>query len=69
MEERNRPVFNRADYYRTALKQLGEYTYERRTIVDIDAETTWEQKKGRGGGARGKAALFNDAPELRRALE
>ncbi|TMF47313.1 MAG: hypothetical protein E6I32_10030 [Chloroflexi bacterium] len=69
MEERNRPVFNRADYYRTALKQLGEYTYERRTIVDIDAETTWEQKKGRGGGVRGKAALFNDAPELRHALE
>src|SRR5436309_2177923 len=27
------PAFNRADYYRTALKQLGEYTYERRTIV------------------------------------
>ncbi len=63
------PAFNRADYYRTALKQLGEYTYERRTIVDIDAETTWEQKKGRGGGVRGKAALFNDAPELRHALE
>lgn len=63
------PAFNRADYYRTALKQLGEYTYERRTIVDIDAETTWEQKKGRGGAARGKAALFNEAPELRHALE
>jgi AAA domain len=63
------PAFNRADYYRTALKQLGEYTYERRTIVDIDAETAWEQKKGRGGSARGKAALFNDAPELRHALE
>ncbi|MBA2680942.1 MAG: ATP-binding protein [Ktedonobacteraceae bacterium] len=62
-------AFNRTDYYRTALKQFGEYTYERRTIVDIDAETTWEQKKGQGGGARGKAALFNDAPELRRALE
>ncbi len=62
-------VFNRADYYRTGLKQLGEYTYERRTIVDIDAETTWEQKKGQGGGARGKAALFHDAPELRHAYE
>jgi hypothetical protein len=62
-------AFNRTDYYRTALKQLGEYTYERRTIVDIDAETTWEQKKGRGGAARGKTALFNDAPELRHALE
>src|SRR6266516_1994090 len=42
-------AFNRADYYRTALKQLGEHTYERRTMVDIDAENTWEQKKGRGG--------------------
>ncbi len=63
------PTFDRADYYRAALKQLGEYTYERRTIVDIDAEITWEQKKGRGGGTRGKAALFNDSPELRRALE
>lgn len=63
------PAFDRADYYRTALKQLGEYTYERRTIVDVDAEVTWEQKKGRGGAARGKAALFNDAPELRHALE
>jgi hypothetical protein len=48
---------------------LTKYTYERRTIVDVDAEITWEQKKGRGGAARGKAALFNDAPELRRALE
>ena len=62
-------AFNRTDYYRTGLKQLGEYTYERRTIVDIDAETTWEQKKGQGGGARGKAALFHDAPELRHAYE
>src|SRR5205823_7654779 len=47
------PAFNRADYYRTALKQLGEHSYERRTIVDIDAENTWKQKKARGGGARG----------------
>ncbi len=62
-------AFNRADYYRTALKQLGEHTYERRTMVDIDAENTWEQKKGRGGAGRGKAAIFNDAPELRHAYE
>jgi hypothetical protein len=62
-------AFNRADYYRTALKQLGEYTYERRTLIDIDVETTWEQKQGRGGGVRGKAALFNDSPELRHAYE
>jgi DNA polymerase III delta prime subunit len=58
-------VFNRADYYRTALKLLGEPFYERRMMVDIDAEQTWE-KKGRG---RTKAAQFNDSPELRQALE
>lgn len=63
------PAFNRADYYRTALKQLGMHTYERRTIIDIDAENTWEQKKGRGGSVRGKVAQFNDSPELRHALE
>jgi DNA polymerase III delta prime subunit len=58
-------VFNRADYYRTALKLLGEPFYERRVLVDIDAEQTWE-KKGRG---RTKTAQFNDSPELRQALE
>lgn len=58
-------VFNRADYYRTALKLLGEPFYERRMLVDIDAEQTWE-KKGRG---RTKTAQFNDSPELRHALE
>lgn len=58
-------LFNRADYYRTALKLLGEPFYERRTMVDINAGETWE-KKGRG---RTKAAQFNDSPELRQALE
>lgn len=37
-------AFNRADYYRTALKQLGEPFYERRLLVDIDTEQTWEKK-------------------------
>ena len=58
-------MFNRADYYRTALKLLGEPFYERRMLIDIDAEQTWE-KKGRG---RTKTAQFNDSPELRHALE
>ncbi len=58
-------AFNRADYYRTALKLLGEPFYERRMLVDIDSEQTWE-KKGRG---RTKTAQFNDSPELRQALE
>ncbi len=58
-------AFNRADYYRTALKLLGESFYERRMLVNIDSEQVWE-KKGRG---RTKAAQFNDSPELRHALE
>ncbi len=58
-------AFNRADYYRTALKLLGEPFYERRMLVNIDSEQIWE-KKGRG---RTKAAQFNDSPELRHALE
>src|SRR5579883_238569 len=62
-------TFHRADYYRTALKQLGEQTYERQTLVDIDVENSWEQKTGRGGSPRGKAAQFHDAPELRHAME
>lgn len=58
-------AFNRADYYRTALKLLGEPFYERRLFVNIDSEQVWE-KKGRG---RTKATQFNDSPELRHALE
>jgi DNA polymerase III delta prime subunit len=58
-------TFNRADYYRTALKLLGESYYERRMLVDIEEEQTW-QKKGR---SRTKTAQFNDSPELRQALE
>jgi AAA domain len=56
------PAFNRTDYYRTALKGLGEPFFERRVLVDIEAEPTWE-KKGR------KAARFQDSAELRQALE
>jgi DNA polymerase III delta prime subunit len=58
-------AFNRADYYRTALKQLGEQSYERRLLVDIDTEQTWEKK----GRTRTKTTQFNDSPELRNALE
>lgn len=59
-------VFNRTDYYCTALKLLGEPFYERRMLIDIDAEQTW-QKKGRGRSS--KANQTNDSPELRHALE
>lgn len=59
-------VFNRTDYYRTALKLLDEPFYERRSIVDIDTSEAWE-KKGRGRSS--KTSQFNDSPELRHALE
>lgn len=59
-------VFNRTDYYRTALKLLNEPFYERRSIVDIDTSEAWE-KKGRGRSS--KTSQFNDSPELRHALE
>jgi flagellar biosynthesis GTPase FlhF len=58
-------AFNRADYYRTALKLLGEPFYERRLLVDVDSEQAWEKK----GRSRSKATQFNDSPELRHALE
>lgn len=59
------PVFNRANYYRTALKVLGEPFYERRTLVDVDTELAWEKK----GRSRAKTAQFDDSLELRTALE
>lgn len=58
-------AFNRADYYRTALKLLGEPFYERRLLVDVDSEQAWEKK----GRSRSKATQFHDSPELRQALE
>lgn len=48
---------------------LGIQTYERRTIVDISSESTWEQKKERGSSRRGKATQFNDSSELRQVYE
>ncbi|MDJ0717662.1 MAG: ATP-binding protein [Prochloraceae cyanobacterium] len=74
-------AFNRADYYRTALKLIVEPFYERRVLVNIDSEQTWEKKAHRprrgllgvrteqAGRSRTKAAQFNDSPELRHALE
>ncbi len=56
--------FNRADYYRIALSQLGETVIEQRSLVDLNAEPIWV-KKGQGR----KPAAFNDSPELRHALE
>ncbi|WP_245602874.1 ATP-binding protein [Gloeothece verrucosa] len=58
-------IFNRANYYRIALETLGEPFYERRLLVDINTEQTWEKK----GRSRSKNAQFNDSTELRRAFE
>ena len=58
-------TFNRADYYRTALKLLGEPFYERRLLIDVDTEQAWEKK----GRSRTKTSQFNESPELRHALE
>jgi AAA domain len=57
-------TFNRAEYYRSALRQLGEQTYERRTLVNIDEEHVWGHKPDRGKGAK-----FHDSSELRHIYE
>lgn len=60
-------TFHRADYYRSALTQLGEPYYQQWSVVDIQAEQTWETKTRSKG--RGATAQFHDSPELRHALE
>jgi AAA domain len=60
-------TFNRADYYRAALLQLGEPYYTQRSVVDITVDRTWETRTQRT--SKGRAVPFNDSPELRRALE
>jgi DNA polymerase III delta prime subunit len=57
-------TFNRAEYYRSALRQLGEQTYERRTLVNIDEEHVWGHTPDRGKGAK-----FHDSSELRHVYE
>jgi DNA polymerase III delta prime subunit len=58
-------TFNRSDYYRTALVQLGEPFYGETRFIDIHEGQTWETTT-RG---RGRMTPFNDAPHLRHALE
>jgi hypothetical protein len=60
-------TFHRADYYRSALTHFGEPYYQQWSVVDMQAEQTWETKPRSKG--RGATAQFHDAPELRRALE
>src|SRR5215475_12604703 len=57
-------LFHRTDYYRTALRRLGQTSFERRLMVDLNAEPAWEKK-----GGRRTASRYHDDPELRYALE
>jgi hypothetical protein len=57
-------TFNRTEYYKSALRQLGELTYKRETVVNIDEEHTWGHKPDRGKGAK-----FHDSAELRHVYE
>ncbi len=57
-------LFHRTDYYRTALRHLGQTSFERRMMVDLNTEHAWEKK-----GGRRTASRYHDDPELRYALE
>jgi Cdc6-like AAA superfamily ATPase len=57
-------LFHRTDYYRTALRHLGQTSFERRMMVDISTEHAWEKK-----GAGRTSSRYHDDPELRHALE
>jgi len=57
-------LFHRTDYYRTALRRLGQTSFERRMMVDLSTEHAWEKKGGRRATSR-----YHDDPELRYALE
>ncbi len=60
-------TFNRADYYRTALTALGEPWYGQWRWMDINEGQSWETRTRSRGKSR--EAPFNEAPELRHALE
>ena len=58
-------TFNRGDYDRTALVQLGEPFYGEYRFIDIHEGQTWATKTR----SRGRVTPFNDAHHLRHALE
>lgn len=58
-------AFNRAYYYKNILMLLGERTYQQQVQIDIHAEQVPSKRRP----LRGKAAQFNDLPELREAAE
>jgi len=57
-------TFNRTEYYKSALRQLGEVTYKRETVVNIDEEHAWGGKPDRSKGAK-----FHDSIEFRHIYE
>jgi hypothetical protein len=58
-------VFDRGDFYELLLTQMGEPTYQQRMHIDIHAETNLQKRQS----LRGKAAVSNDRPELRKAAQ
>ncbi len=64
-DQPDRSVFDRGDYYRTALTLMGEPTYQQRLHMDIHGEA----RPVIGRPLRGKAAESNDLPELKAATK
>ncbi len=64
-DQPDRSVFDRGDYYRTALTLMGESTYQQHLHMDIHGHA--EPVKRRS--LRGKAAESNDLPELKAATK
>lgn len=58
-------AFDRGYYYRHVLTLLGERTYQQQVQIDIHADQAAPKRRP----LRGKAAQFNDLPELREAAE
>jgi hypothetical protein len=64
-DQPDRSVFDRGDYYRTALTLMGEPTYQQRLHLDIHGEAQPVKRRP----LRGKAAESNDLPELKAATK
>jgi len=64
-DQPDRSVFDRGDYYRTALTLMGESTYQQRLHMDIHGEAQPVKRRP----LRGKAAESNDLPELKAATK
>jgi len=58
-------AFNRGYYYRTLLSLMGERTYQQQIHIDIHGDRDVPKRRK----VTGKAAQFNDLPELQEATE